>query len=139
MARYPKSDPAAVLPSDILSNRGSSLGTVLSHALLLRQLQDLLTGSVDPSLAKHFQVANLRNNRLILLAPTAAWSTRLRMETPRLLGILHGTGRADIREIEIRVAPLVEPPATTRNLKPLSAAAKQALESMASLKANSRD
>jgi hypothetical protein len=61
------------------------------------------------------------------------------METPRLLEILHGAGQADIGEIEIRVAPLVEPPASTRNLKPLSAAAKQALESMARLKAKSRD
>lgn len=139
MARHPRSGPAAVLPSDVLSKRGSSLGGVLSHARLLLQVQNLLTGSVDPSLANHFQVANLRQNRLILLAPTAAWSTRLRMETPNLLAILHRAGQAEIREIEIRVAPLIEPPAKTRDLKPLTAAATQALSSMARLKTKGRD
>jgi hypothetical protein len=112
---------------------------VLSHARLLLQVQNLLTGSVDPSLANHFQVANLRQNRLILLAPTAAWSTRLRMETPNLLAILHRAGQAEIREIEIRVAPLIEPPAKTRKMKPLSEAATQALDSMAKLKARNGD
>jgi len=139
MARHPQSDRSAVVPSDILSKRGSSLGAVLSHARLLLQLQNLLTGSVDPSLANQFQVANLRQNRLVLLAPSAAWSTRLRMETPNLLGILHRAGHADVHDIEIRVAPLIEPPARTRDLKPLSAAATQALGSMARLKAKSGD
>jgi hypothetical protein len=139
MARHPQSDRSAVVPSDILSKRGSSLGTVLSHARLLLQLQNLLTGSVDPSLSNQFQVANLRQNRLVLLAPSAAWSTRLRMETPNLLGILHRAGHADVHDIEIRVAPLIEPPARTRDLKPLSAAATQALDSMARLKAKSGD
>lgn len=139
MARHPQSGPSAVVPSDILSKRGSPLGGVLSHARLLLQLQNLLTGSVDPSLANHFQVANLRQNRLILLAPTAAWSTRLRMETPNLLAILHRAGQAEIREIEIRVAPLIEPPAKTRKMKPLSAAATQALDSMARLKSRNGD
>jgi len=139
MARHPQSDPSAVLPSDILSKRGSSLGGVLTHARLLLQLQNLLAGSVDPSLANRFQVANLRQDRLILLAPSAAWSTRLRMETPRLLGTLHHAGHAHIRAIEIRVAPLVEPPAPVRAEKPLSAAARQALDSMARLKARRGD
>lgn len=111
----------------------------MTHARLLLQLQNLLAGSVDPSLANRFQVANLRQDRLILLAPSAAWSTRLRMETPRLLGTLHHAGHADIRAIEIRVAPLVEPPAPVRAEKPLSAAARQALDSMARLKARRGD
>jgi len=139
MARHPQSDPPAVLPSDILSKRGSSLGGVLTHARLLLRLQNLLAGSVDPSLANHFQVANLRQDRLILLAPSAAWSTRLRMETPNLLGTLHHAGHADIRAIEIRVAPLVEPPAPVQAEKPLSAAARQALDSMARLRAKRGD
>jgi len=139
MARHSQSDRPAVLPSDILSKRGSSLGAVLTHARLLLQLQNLLTGSVDPSLADHFQVANLRQDRLILLTPTAAWSTRLRMETPNLLEVLRRAGLADVRVIEIRVAPLIEPPAKTREPKPLSAAATQALGSMARLKTRSAD
>lgn len=139
MARYPQSDQTAVHPSKILSDRDSSLGGVLQHARLLLQVQQLLTSSVDPTLAQRFQVANMRQDRLILLAPTAAWSTRLRLEIPRLLEILRDAGYANLRSIDIRVSPLVEPEARPRAGKPLSAAAEQALGHMARLGAESED
>ena len=139
MARHPQSDQKAVSASEILSDSRSLPGDTLGHARLLQKAQHVLTDSVDPSLATRFQVANIRQNRLILLAPAASWATRLRMETPNLLGILHRAGHADVHDIEIRVAPLIEPPARTRDLKPLSAAATQALGSMARLKAKSGD
>lgn len=106
---------------------------MLEHAAVLLKMQQLLAGSVDPSLTHRFQVANVRRNRLILLTPSAAWSTRLRMETPRLLEALHQAGFPELSEIEIRVAPLIEQAAVVRSRKPLSTAAEQALGSMARL------
>jgi hypothetical protein len=100
---------------------------------LLLKVQQILSGSVDPSLADRFQVANVRQGRLILLAPSAAWATRLRMDTPRLLETLHRAGFPELSDIEIRVAPLVEQAATSRSRKPLSTAARQALRAMARL------
>jgi hypothetical protein len=96
-------------------------------------MQQLLAASVDPSLAHRFQLANVRHKRLILLAPSAAWATRLRMETPRLLETLHQAGFPELSEVEIRVAPLIEQAVVERSSKPLSTAAEQALGSMARL------
>ena len=139
MARYPQSDRSAVPLSEILSSQESSLGGVLKRAQVLLQLQRLLAGSVDPSLANRFQVANIRQNRLILLTPSAAWATRLRMQVPQLLRILHQSGFTDLRDIETRVAPLVEHPAAEQAGKPLSEAARQALDLMARLGAKNEE
>jgi len=106
---------------------------MLRRAQSLLRLQKVLAGSVDPPLADRFQVANIHRHRLILLAPTAAWATRLRMQTPQLLESARQAGHEELREVEIRVSPLVEPPAVQRTPKPLSAAAEQALEAMARL------
>jgi len=136
MARHPQSDQSAVHLTEILSNPDSSLGGVLKRAGMLLQLQQLLAGSFDPALATRFQVANIRENRLILLVPTAAWATRLRMQAPQLLQILHQAGFTKLREIETRVAPLVGQPPAAHKAKSLSKAAKQALGHMARLGLN---
>jgi hypothetical protein len=133
MARHPQSDPSAAQLSEILSDQCSSLGTVLNRARVLLQLQQLLAGSVEPSLASQFQVANIRQNRLILLASSAAWATRLRMASAGLLKTLHQAGFTELRKVDVRVAPLVEQEAALRAEKPLSAAARQALALMAQL------
>jgi hypothetical protein len=139
MARHPQSDQKATRASAILSDPGSPLGGTLEHAGVLLKVQQLLSGSVDPSLRDRFQVANVRHHRLILLAPSAAWATRLRMETPRLLEALHRAGFAELSDIEIRVAPLIEQAAVVRSRKPLSTAARQALDSMARLGSKSEE
>lgn len=139
MTRRPQSDRKAVRAAEVLSDPASSLGATLNHARLLLELQRLLADSVEPSLADHFQVANVRQNRLILLAPGASWATRLRMESQGLLQTLRRAGFAELAHIEVRVAPLAERPAAERPEKPLSAAAEQALDSMARLGAKSED
>ena len=139
MARHPQSDRSAAQLSEILSDRRSSLGTVLNRAQVLLQLQQLLASSVEPSLASQFQVANVRQNRLILLAPSAAWATRLRMDSAGLLETLHQAGFTEIQKIDVRVAPLVKQKATLRAEKPLSAAARQALALMAQLGTKGED
>ncbi len=106
---------------------------VLRHAEWLMQLQELLSASVEPALANRFQVANVRQNRLILLAPSAAWATRLRMQAALLLETLNQRGFGDLREIEVRVAPLVEQSTSGRSVRALSAAAEEALGLMSRL------
>jgi hypothetical protein len=84
MARFPQSDKTTVDLSEILSGQGSTensnsansnLGKLLQHAALLTQLHQLLAASLDPGLAAHFQVANIRQDRLVLLASSPAWAT----------------------------------------------------------------
>ena len=139
MARHPQSDRSAAQISEILSDQHSSLGAALARARVLLQLQKLLAGSVEPSLASQFQVANIRQNRLILLVPSAAWATRLRMAAGELLETLRQAGFAELRGIDIRVAPLMKKEAAQRDDRPLSAAARQALALMARLGAESEE
>jgi hypothetical protein len=144
MARFPRSDKTTVDLSEILSGQGSTLdsnradsnlGSLLRHAGLLTQLQQLLAGTLDPALAAHFQVANLRQNRLVLLASSPAWATRLRMQAADVLAILRRSGHPDLDEVEVRVAPLTAPPEPKPGRQPLSPAAAQALALMARLRA----
>ena len=130
MARYSQSGKKSRRVSDVITDHGTSLGKLLKRGSFLMQLQHMLSGYLDPGLAAHFQVATVKENRLVLISPSASWATLLRMQAPNLLEILHQAGYTEITSIHVRVAPLVEEPAETRKKRPLSPAAKQALEAM---------
>jgi hypothetical protein len=135
MARHPQSDKTAFGVPELLSDSGSSLGSMLRHARLLRRLQARLAEFLDPELAAHFQVANIRQNRLVLIAPSAAWVTRLRMQAPEALRSLQQAGYPEIESIDVRVAPLAEIRSDSRRRRPLTPAARRALDQMERLTA----
>ena len=143
MARFPRSDKSTVNLSEILSGQGSvegsNLRSLLQHAGSLTQLQQRLAAVLDPALAAHFQVANLRQNRLVLLASSPAWATRLRMQAADLLAFLRRSGHPELIEVEVRVAPLTAPPPPKPGRKALSPAAEQALALMARLRAKDEE
>jgi len=105
----------------------------MKRGSFLMQLHHMLSGFLDPSLAAHFQVAAVRDGKLVLIAPSASWATRLRMHAPSLLGSLHEAGFTELKSIQVRVAPLAEPPVKKRQKKELSSAAKQALDAISRL------
>lgn len=137
MTRFPQSDNSAVPLSDLLADQGSDLGSLLRRATLLTQLQYLLAGSLDPALAARFQVANIRQSRLVLLTPSAAWATRLRMQAPQLLETLHRAGFPDVQRVDVRVDVRATPFAGRPDDEPvpreLSPAARQAFDQMSRL------
>ena len=135
MARHPQSDQTVVQLSELLAEPGSELGSLLKRARLLQRLQNSLAAVVDPALADRFQVANVREGRLILIAPSAVWATRLRLHAAQFIELLRDAGLTNLEEVEVRVAPLAEHPVPARPAKPLSAAAEQALELMTYLDA----
>jgi len=139
MARFPQSGKKTQRVAEVLTDHSSFLGSLLRHASLLMQLEHLLAGFLDPELAAHFQVATIRENRLILISPSASWATLLRMQVPQIVKSLHRAGYPGIDIIDIRVAPLVDQPVEARNRKPLSPAAQQALDQMARLEADFED
>lgn len=130
MSRNPQSGKKLRRVSDVITDHGTSLGKVLKRGSLLMQLQHLLSGCLDPGLAAHFQVATVKNQRLVVITPSATWATLLRMQVRSMLDTLHQAGYPEIKSIDIRVAPLVEPREEPRKRRPLSPAAKQALEAM---------
>jgi hypothetical protein len=143
MTRFPQSAKTTRRVGEFLTNTGSDTGSrfgnLMQRAAYLMQLESLLSSLVEPDLVAQFQVAAVRKNRLILISPTASWATRLRMQAPQLVGALHAAGLTSIEHIDIRVAPLVRQSTESRSSRPLSDAAKTALEHMADLTAGDED
>lgn len=97
------------------------------------QVEHRLAGCLDPELSAHVQLADIRGDRAILVTPSAAWATRLRMSAPDLVETLHQAGFPDVERIEVRVAPLAGQTDQARRRRPLSSAARQALDLMGRL------
>ena len=113
------------------SSPGATLARLLKQARFIQQLDQLLAGYLPPDLAVQCQVASVRQNRMVLISPTASWATRLRMQSNQMLDFLHASGHAGIQSINVRVAPIHRPAPETRTRHPLSPAAKQAIDLMA--------
>jgi len=133
MARNPQTGKKTFRVSEVITDHGTSLGILLQRASMLMQIEHLLAGFLEPGLAAHFQVGTIRENRLILISPSASWATTLRMQAPQLIKSLHQAGYTEIEHIDIRVAPLVEQRESPRKRRALSPAAQQALDLMAQL------
>lgn len=110
-----KRDKTAYRLSEILAGRGptetASLGGLLRRASLLAMLQNRLAASLHPDVAANMRVANVRDGRLVLLAASPAWASRLRMQSRQLLDLLHEAGLAEVDRVEVRVVPPSEWPA----------------------------
>ena len=108
------SDRTAFSLSEILTGRGASknasLGGLLRRASLLAQLENRIAGALHADLAEHMRVANVRDGRLVLLASSPAWATRLRMHSRQVLDILHAAGLTEVDRVEVRVVPPSEWP-----------------------------
>lgn len=119
--------------SAVLSREHDVLGPMLRKARWLDEVNRLLWEQMDESLAKHCRVANVSNERLILVACSSAWSARLRFRVPEILGrlerlgIISGHCSAHIYISAGQAAPL-----TNKNPKPeLSQASSELLREVA--------
>jgi hypothetical protein len=76
----------------------------------IQQLSLLIQNTLDPEMAAHCQLLNLRNSSLIMACDSTAWATRLRYQVPTLLQALQQSGLSGVADIQIRVSPAVQPP-----------------------------
>ncbi len=139
MARIPQSGKKVFRISDVITDHGTSLGILLQRANLLLRIEQLLSGFLDPEIATQFQVAALRENRLILISSSASWATQLRLHAPQLIKRLNQAGFPEIEHIDIRVAPLTSRRQDPRKKRTLSPAARQALDVMSHLEGDDEE
>ena len=139
MARNPQSGKKVFRVSEVITDHGASLGKLMQRANLLIKVEHIISDHLEPAMAEHFQVGAIRENRLILLSPSASWATRLRLEAPGIIKSLNSGGYTQIEHVDIRVAPLVEQRESPRKRRTLSPAAQQALAQMARLEPDSED
>lgn len=113
---------------ELIANPGSNVGAFYNHARVLAGLDSLLSGFLSPDLATQFQVANLRQDRLILITPSASLATRLRLQTSEILGLLHASGFRQVQNLDVHVAPLQKTQPETKIRRQTTSAAQQAAE-----------
>ena len=93
---------------DILAQSGqdSGLAGLLARAEQLARLDAMLVELLEPGLAPHVRVANVRDDCLVLVTPVAPIATRLRLLAPTLLEQFRARGVQAFHRIETTVAPL---------------------------------
>ena len=109
------------------SSLQSSFGQILAHARVLDRLDHILACVLDTTLVSHCQVAEFRNQCLILVCSNASFATRIRMISQQLLDSFREEGVFGIERIEIRISPVNRPQPEVHKQRNLSPAAVQAL------------
>lgn len=138
MPRSPQNrGSGAVSVRDVISGSDNAFAMLLDQAKLLARLESLLSGPGSQFICQNepanFQVAALHQDRLVLITPTAAWATRLRMQTQAMLHFLRASGYAQLAHIDVRVAPLAREVVKPKTPKKPSPAAKLALNLMSGM------
>jgi hypothetical protein len=111
----------------------ADVGPVAKLAHRARELDMLdrqLRATLPVPLRDHVRLADLRDGRLVFLAPSSAWASRVRLYQAQILEAARAIG-AQAHSVAVKVAPLpVEPPGPDP-LKPLSAGAARHLRAAA--------
>ena len=107
-----------------------SFATLARKAGMLEALDRALRQTLPSPLREQVRFANLRNDRLVFLASSPAWATRLRLMQTQILASASAIG-THASSVTVKVAP--QPPVTTQpdRSKPLSPAAAAHLRAAA--------
>ena len=143
---FPKSNAGTVQrispasPSQAISRRAGngpksivecgSFATLAKKAGVLEALDRALRQTLPLPLREQVRFANLRNDRLVFLASSPAWATRLRLMQTQILAAAHAIGTS-ASSVTVKVVP--QPPVATEpdRSKPLSPAAATHLRAAA--------
>ena len=95
--------------SKLLTTSHGDLQSLLEQAHYLQALTRVLREAIDPVLADHITIANIRENTAIVAADTPAWLSKIRYMAPTILAILkQQSGLTELRKIQFKVQPAVE-------------------------------
>lgn len=120
--------------SRILATSNSGLQPLLERAHFLQALTRVLRETVDPSLAEHITLSNLREDTAIISADSPAWLTKIRYLAPILLQQLRQQpGLEGLRKVQFKVQPRSETTQAEQHPRraSLSSASAQVLASAA--------
>jgi hypothetical protein len=96
----------------------------------LEALDRALRQTLPSPLREQVRFANFRGDRLVFLASSPAWASRLRLQQAQILAAARAIG-ANAGSVTVKVAPLPPPDPQPEQLKPLSAAAALHLKAAA--------
>lgn len=96
----------------------------------LEALDRALRQTLSSPLREQVRFANFRGDRLVFLASSPAWASRLRLQQTQILAAARAIG-ANASSVTVKVAPLPPPDPQPEQPKPLSPAAALHLKAAA--------
>lgn len=108
-----------------------ALDTLAARAHVLDLLDGRLRHHLPETLARECRLADLRNGRLVFIATSSTWATRLRLHQASLLAEARAATGDMVEHFAVKVAPLPPVPVEPASAKPLSAAAAKHLRTAA--------
>lgn len=108
-----------------------ALDTLAARARALDLLDGKLRHHLPETLARECRLADLRNGRLVFIATSSTWATRLRLHQASLLTEARAATGDTIEYLVVKVAPLPPVPSEPAKAKPLSTTAANHLRSAA--------
>jgi hypothetical protein len=107
------------------------LGTLADRARALDVLDRRLRRLLSDALARETRLADVHGGRVVFLASSSAWASRLRLHQAALLAETRAALGDVVERFAVKVAPLPPVPAEEPEPKPLSAAAASHLRKAA--------
>ncbi len=104
--------------------------TLAPRAMALDQLDRQLRRMLPGVLGEQVRLASVQPDRIVFLATSAAWASRLRLQQAQILEAARALG-AVATAITVKVAPLPPVPRAPAERKPLSPAAARHLRAAA--------
>ncbi|MEP6882935.1 MAG: DciA family protein [Dokdonella sp.] len=108
-----------------------TLDTLAERARGLDLLDGKLRHLLPDSLARECHLADLRNERLVFIATSSTWATRLRLHQGNLMTEARAATGNAVEHFAVKVAPLPLVPSEPARAKPLSTTAANHLRSAA--------
>ncbi|HET9031925.1 MAG TPA: DUF721 domain-containing protein [Dokdonella sp.] len=108
-----------------------TVDTIAARARALDRLDGKLRHLLPDTLARECHLADLRNGRLVFIATSSTWATRLRLHQDKLLTEARTATGSAVELFAVKVAPLPPVLPEPTRAKPLSATAANHLRSAA--------
>jgi hypothetical protein len=109
----------------------AALDTLALRARALDALDGRLRHHMSAALARECRLADVRNGRLVFLATSSTWATRVRLHQAALLAEARAAMGDTVEHLVVKVAALPPVPPEPARRKPLSAAAANHLRTAA--------
>ena len=118
----------------LLRAQKGNVAELVTQARQLGHLSDIIQAMLDPSLADHCHLAHFDGSRMVLVADSPAWATRLRFSVDTLVSQLkqYSNKFHGLSKIEVAVRPeLPGQPQPDVVIRTISAEATQYIEESA--------
>ncbi len=110
----------------------AGLSKLFSQAHELETLDRHLREPLPHQLSEQVRLASIHGSRIVFVASTSAWASRLRMQQRRILETARSLGIA-VHSLRVKVTPLPAPTPAPALRKPLSATAAIHLQEAAAV------